>query len=1487
MITSSQLVVPMTLWGKVAPTHNVSSIFITKDQKIIITGCHDGQICVWDIMDGLKIVPRSMLFGHTGRVRCLTSASPTGDGSLLVSSSETGEMCLWDLTDGRCLESSILPYVHTRMQSHMLSGSECSHLFCNGYYPDIVILDTMTLTVAFQLVSRVTSDWISAAHVIRSPKLNDDVVVSVSAGGVAKVWTLSHDDYKSPSPLYESESKILKCLRTLWLACCAYNQRTILVVTANSWQVYDAYDFALLCSTDSLPDQHWMGGDFISADRVCIWSDKGRGYLYQLPANAIVESRDFRTGPNPEDDAFLFCVLAVPNDKRLTCRPAMGYFLSTRGGFQKMLLRGDSNGSIVVWNIVDGATCDVTRIRQNRNVIQMNPFLSLALQDAWNEMKPPPPGILDKMELPKEIHESRLSASVYLPLQGRLVVGREDGSIIVVSVTQAVMLQILYGKQHHDDQPQLLVLSGHVGRVTCLLYPNHVHSRYDSGILVSGGVDFSVCVWDLYGGTLLHRFCDHAGEVLQLLVPPNECNPRVLQSICSVASDHSVALLNLKERKRIFLASRHLFPLTAVKWRPSHDYMVVGLLDGSVHVWQMETGHLDRVLRGLAAEEVLNACEDYSGHPAERMANVAGHHHNMAVIRHGSHRGMGHRHHSSHHHASGHQITPAKLHCSHGGHEAGDGAHARSRAHPLMVQGLRTNPVDQDSHVLFFDIEALIVHMQSEQNFGMAAGTLEFGGHINQSEYQKYLALSTSPEARKKASSGFIAKVRDTAESVGIKVRDTAHSVGIKADQASGGKVGDMKNAAAIEASAKMTHLSRAETNLTMEISQLLLSVLHAWGLDPDLDKVCESKLGLLCPMRPTCFGLLSRGHHMSLLLPTHMYSMMPLSPNAGSTGGSKERKVVTMPVPKEQIEEEERARRFSSKGHWELSTAVTTNHLLSAIALANTFKSMRSATFVPEQEKRRRLHRRLSRADSRAFMMTPAEGVVDSSGALAVLQEVLSQQQADIRQGWSLLAALHTILLPDLVDTADFKQPQVEILARRWQDRCFEVREAAQSLLLAELRRIGHKGRKMVVDEWAMYLPKYIDASAATPHISAGGPTALAHQPGQAAHIESFQQHFENTEYGNKHSWSAAEARRKQSTAIVLLGVIGAEYGQEMEQSKRKGAEDQKKKSVVEGFGPTNYSLARQTSQALAHLLLTPPSSSLPAHSSLRRAAIDLIGRGFAVWQAYIDVSRVLLGLFDLCCEADKLLPRASYGLSLAPAADSCRTARQALSLIATSRPPVFITTLAREVRRYTTLAQDAQSLNISLHQTVLCRARPEMLRIVDLLISKMEVEVAELLAEVMEIVLHCVDPTQLKARGLGELFPSLCRFNMVSYCKATRRIAVGGKNGNLTIFELKASKSQVTLAHEATVDACTFSPDGKYLATYSNGENKLCFWQTASGLFGLGNAQQRCVRTHATPKLPESVVANPLKMARLVWVTSRIVILMVADGTEHRFTL
>ena len=57
-------------------------------------------------------------------------------------------------------------------------------------------------------------------------------------------------------------------------------------------------------------------------------------------------------------------------------------------------------------------------------------------------------------------------------------------------------------------------------------------------------------------------------------------------------------------------------------------------------------------------------------------------------------------------------------------------------------------------------------------------------------------------------------------------------------------------------------------------------------------------------------------------------------------------------------------------------------------------------------------------------------------------------------------------------------------------------------------------------------------------------------------------------------------ESRRKQATAIVMMGVLGAEFGQEMEPAKRKDKDDKKKQQAVKGFSSTDYSHARHTSK-------------------------------------------------------------------------------------------------------------------------------------------------------------------------------------------------------------------------------------------------------------------------------------------------------------------
>ena len=77
------------------------------------------------------------------------------------------------------------------------------------------------------------------------------------------------------------------------MTCCVYNMRTVLVVCNTYWNVYDAGDFTCLLSVPCRRGERWVGGEFISADRICCWSDGGEGFLYKLPTNCIVESKDF------------------------------------------------------------------------------------------------------------------------------------------------------------------------------------------------------------------------------------------------------------------------------------------------------------------------------------------------------------------------------------------------------------------------------------------------------------------------------------------------------------------------------------------------------------------------------------------------------------------------------------------------------------------------------------------------------------------------------------------------------------------------------------------------------------------------------------------------------------------------------------------------------------------------------------------------------------------------------------------------------------------------------------------------------------------------------------------------------------------------------------------------------------------------------------------------------------------------------------------
>ncbi|XP_023684469.1 WD repeat-containing protein 7 isoform X2 [Paramormyrops kingsleyae] len=1440
-MAGNSLVLPIVLWGRHAPTHCISSLLVMDDLSTIITGCHDGQICLWDMTSDLEINPRALLFGHTASITCLSKASAGNEKQYIVSASESGEMCLWDVCDGRCIEYTKLACAHTGIQFYQFTiGTQREgRLLCHGHYPEILVMDATSLEVLYTLVSKISPDWISSMSIIRSHRTQEDTVVAVSVTGILKVWIITADVSKmqDTDPVFEEESKPIYCQGCHSVSFCTFTQLSLLVVCSKYWRVFDAGDYSLLCSVSSENDQAWTGGDFIAADKVIIWTEDGCSYIYQLPASCLPASKHFRSDVGKTAESTIPPVvysIADRADKQLLiCPPVTRFFYGRREPFHKLLVQGDSTGRLSMWSVPD-----TSPLQPLSTAAELQVSSSISLQEAFDKLAPIPAGIIDQLSvLPGSEEPIKVTASVYIPSQGRLVCGREDGSIVLVPATQTAIVQLLQGEHMlRRGWPPHRTLRGHRNKVTCLLYPHQVSPRYDQRSLVSGGVDFSVIVWDIFSGEMKHIFCVHGGEITQLLVPPENCSARVQNCVCSVGSDHSVGLLSLRERKCIMLASRHLFPIQVIKWRPCDDYLVVGCTDGSVYVWQMDTGALDRCVMGITAVEILNACDeavpaamDSLSHPAVNLKQAMTRR-SLAALKNMAQHKL--------------QTLATNLLAS---DNADKGNQAKYSHNALVVQAMKTNVIDPDMHVLFFDVEAVIIQLLTE-------------------EAQRPASVMVSPETLQKAQAGADKAGSFLANKIFKQVKETIKE-NIKEHLLDEDEEEEEELRRREE---KSKSLSLLEYNLTMDTAKLFMSCLHAWGLNMQLDEVCLSRLGMLKPHCPISFGLLSRGGHMSLMLPTFKESLLR-----------------TMAVGRKMSVSE-----IVGKGTYGVSRAVTTQHLLSVISLANTLMGMTNATFVGEHMKK-------------APARPPRPGAPDS---LKKQQSQLSSpgMQAQIKQGWSQLAAMHCVMLPDLLGLDKFCPPLLEMLARRWQDRCLEVREAAQALLLAELRRIGQSGRKDTIDLWAPYLPQYVDSASSpgtsTENVQAPPPPA---EP-QSVEVKAPEEELDATDDdlttgclsnlppNAKKISNSYEERRKQATAIVLLGVIGAEFGAEIEPPKLL-SRARTTTQAPDGFGLTtggsNYSLARHTCKALTFLLLQPPSPKLPPYSTIRRTAIDLIGRGFTVWEPYMDVSAVLMGLLELCADAEKQLSNITMGLPLSPAADSARSARHALSLIATARPPAFITTIAREVHRHTALQANTQSQQ-NVHTTTLARGKTEILRVLDILIEKMPTDIVDLLVEVMDIIMYCIEGSLVKKKGLQECFPAICRFYMVGYCDRSHRIAVGARQGSVALYDVRTGKCQTIAGHKGPITAVSFAPDGRYLATYSNADSHISFWQMNTSLLGsigmLNSAPQlRCIKTYQVPPVqpPSPGSQNALKLARLIWTSNRNVILMAHDGKEHRF--
>uniref|UniRef100_A0A8C2DLT7 WD repeat domain 7 n=1 Tax=Cyprinus carpio TaxID=7962 RepID=A0A8C2DLT7_CYPCA len=1359
-MSGNSLVLPIVLWGRNAPTHCISSLLVMDDLATIITGCHDGQICIWDMTPELEINPRALLFGHTASVTCLSKASAGSDKQYLVSASESGEMCLWDVNDGRCIEFTKLACAHTGIQFYQFNiGTQREgRLLCHGHYPEILVVDATSLEVLYSLVSKISPDWISSMSIIRSHRTQEDTVVAVSVTGILKVWIITADVSRMQDldPVFEEESKPIYCQGCQSISFCTFTQLSLLVVCSKYWRVFDAGDFSLLCSVPSENNQSWVGGEFIAADKVIIWTEDGCSYIYKLPASCLPASEHFRSNVGKKTEGsippLVYSIADRADKQLLICPPVTRFFFGRREPFHKLLIQGDSAGRLTVWSI---------------------PETSISLQEAFDKLMPSPAGIIDQLSvLPGSNEPIKVTASVYIPSQGRLVCGREDGSIVLVPATQTAIVQLLQGEHMlRRGWPPHRTLRGHRHKVTCLLYPHQVSPRYDQRSLVSGGVDFSVIIWDIFTGEMKHIFCIHGGEITQLIVPPENCSTRVQHCVCSVASDHSVGLLSLRERKCIMLASRHLFPIQVIKWRPCDDYLVVGCSDGSVYVWQMDTGALDRCVMGITAVEILNACDevvpaamDSLNHPAVNLKQAMTRR-SLAALKNMAQHKL--------------QTLATNLLAA---DNADKGNLPKYSHNSLVVQAMKTNVTDPDMHVLFFDVEAVIIQLLTE-------------------EAQRPNPTLVSPETLQKAPGGADKGGSFLANKIFKQVKETIKE-NIKEHLLDEDEDEEEEQRRREE---KSKSLSLLEYNLTMDTAKLFMSCLHAWGLNGELDEVCLTRLGMLRPHTPVSFGLISRGGHMSLMLPTFKDSLL----RQLAEGCAEGRKLSVSEIV--------------GKGTYGVSRAVTTQHLLSVISLANTLMGMTNATFIGEHMKK------APARDLRLLLcsrVTYNNSKLHTSNIIQIYLKILTF----LNMRWSQLAAMHCVMLPDLLGLDKFRPPLLEMLARRWQDRCLEVREAAQALLLAELRRIGQSGRKDTIDMWAPYLPQYVDVVSSPGTAPESGQPAPPPAEAPPTETKAPEEEMDVTDDDitagclsnlppNAKICNSYEERRKQATAIVLLGVIGAEFGAEIEPPKLP-SRARTSTQAPDGFGLTtggsNYSLARHTCESWKHIMKSSTHQNTLIHTHTHTLSLTL-----------------------------------------------------------------FLThTHTHTHSRAQTLSQKhAHTQTLSLtHTHTLSHTNT---------LSRIHIHTHLIILKLLELMVSCSSDLVCVSSHL-----SLCRFYMVAYCDRSYRIAVGARQGSVALYDVRTGKCQHIHGHKGPITAVSFAPDGRYLATYSNADSHISFWQMNTSLLGsigmLNSAPQlRCIKTYQVPPVqPASPGSqNALKLARLIWTSNRNVILMAHDGKEHRF--
>ncbi len=175
-------------------------------------------------------------------------------------------------------------------------------------------------------------------------------------------------------------------------------------------------------------------------------------------------------------------------------------------------------------------------------------------------------------------HTSAIWSVAWSPDGKTLVSGSHDASVRFWDVRQGKCFKVLQGE------------SKSVRSVAWSL---------DGLTVASGSDDYSVRLWNVYSGQIKKEFQEHKCGVLALEHAPINCvNSQNLQLLAGGCADGTVRLWDIETGEAFRVLHGHIHQVWDVSWSPDGHKIASCSSDSTVRVWDIQTGEAINILQG-------------------------------------------------------------------------------------------------------------------------------------------------------------------------------------------------------------------------------------------------------------------------------------------------------------------------------------------------------------------------------------------------------------------------------------------------------------------------------------------------------------------------------------------------------------------------------------------------------------------------------------------------------------------------------------------------------------------------------------------------------------------------------------------------------------------------------------------------------------------------------------------------------------------------